>query len=172
MGGARRARGRQAGILIAVLAVGAIAVLTLRPGPAYVPSLPPGCIICGEYGAADAILNVLLFVPLGLGLGLMGMRSGRALLAGMVLSLLIETWQIILPGRDASLGDLITNSTGALLGAVLARRGPILVAPSQRQSRWLYAAWAVGVLIMLASVALLFSPSLPHSVWYSQWTAE
>ncbi|MGF2949207.1 VanZ family protein [Microbacterium alcoholitolerans] len=72
--------------------------------------------------------NVLLFVPLGFFLRVLGGRGIiAALLVGFGLSLFIETTQLtgvwgIYPCayRFFDVGDLITNTTGALLGSILA----------------------------------------------------
>jgi len=87
----------------------AIAGLTLYPETATVTS-PWNCIVCGTRGTADMFLNVLLFAPLGVGLALMGVRHGRALVLAAMVSLTVELAQVFIPGRDASIGDLISNS--------------------------------------------------------------
>ncbi|WP_122819081.1 VanZ family protein [Nocardioides pantholopis] len=69
------------------------------------------------------ILNIALFVPLGLLLPLVA-RVGsarRALAWGLVVSLVIETVQLaaaltVSPGRIADVDDLIGNTLGAVLG--------------------------------------------------------
>src|SRR5688572_6319026 len=100
-----------------------IAVATLMPAETDV-TLPASCVFCGQFGGVDFVLNIVLFVPLGVGLRwLLGswLASG---LVGAATTLVIETlqWRLI-PGRDASLGDLLANTLGALLGAWLATEG-------------------------------------------------
>ncbi len=73
--------------------------------------------------ARDMVLNVLFFIPLGV---LIAWRRetraiGLALAAGFAFSLGIEVVQSFVPGRSSSLVDLATNSTGALIGALLTR---------------------------------------------------
>lgn len=76
--------------------------------------------------------NILLFVPLGVFLRVIGGRGVvTALGVGFAVSLLIETTQLtgvwgIYPCayRYFDVGDLITNTTGAVLGAVLALAVP------------------------------------------------
>lgn len=77
--------------------------------------------------ASDVVLNVLAYVPLGLLLTLLWMgrvprRAAVALgvTAGMLLSLSIEFAQAYLPTRISSNLDVLTNSIGALWGAVAA----------------------------------------------------
>lgn len=74
------------------------------------------------------VFNVLLFVPFGAFLRVLGGRGvPTALVAGLALSLLVETTQLtgvwgIYPCayRFFDVGDLMTNTTGAVLGSVLA----------------------------------------------------
>ena len=80
--------------------------------------------------AADAILNVAAFVPLGWLLA-QGSRDiaassrGRVLSVGgfcLAVSLTVETLQFFLPSRYSSLIDVLTNTAGAVIGAVVADR--------------------------------------------------
>ncbi|WP_315638158.1 MULTISPECIES: VanZ family protein [Microbacterium] len=74
------------------------------------------------------VFNVLLFVPLGAFLRVLGGRGlPTALVVGFGLSLLVETTQLtgvwgLYPCayRFFDVGDLMTNTTGAVLGSVLA----------------------------------------------------
>lgn len=69
-------------------------------------------------GPVDAVLNVFLFLPLGLFLPLLYERYNRissVALAGFLLSLSVELVQMF--GRGATdINDLITNTVGACLG--------------------------------------------------------
>ena len=77
---------------------------------------PSLCLLCGDQSILDAVLNSLLFIPLGLGLRLAGMSRRRAFAIGLVTTITVETLQLGIPGRDTSLGDIFTNSFGGLLG--------------------------------------------------------
>jgi hypothetical protein len=102
---------------------------TLTPGDAY-ESISGLCVICGDLGGVDAVLNVLLFVPLGFGLGLMRVSWWKAIGTCILLTVIIESLQFrTVLGRDASAGDLITNSVGGALGITLGRSWPALVKP-------------------------------------------
>jgi VanZ family protein len=79
--------------------------------------------------AFDLIANVLAYAPLGtLLFDLARRRAGWAAavavaaVGGCVLSLIMEALQAYLPARIASLSDLLANSAGALVGALLAAR--------------------------------------------------
>lgn len=79
------------------------------------------------YTHFDAALNLLSYLPLGLLIALaLRARLGAlasvmlALAAGMLLSAGMEYLQMYLPRRISSNMDLLSNSTGALIGALLA----------------------------------------------------
>lgn len=65
--------------------------------------------------------NVLLFIPAGLLLCYLLPRSSRWLvwLICVGASIGVEAAQLLLPRRDASPVDVVTNSTGAALGVLL-----------------------------------------------------
>lgn len=73
------------------------------------------------------IANVLLFLPWGFLLFIMLYSVDRptlqtyvlTILLGLSFSLGIEAWQYFLPSRVADVNDVIWNTTGAVLGALL-----------------------------------------------------
>lgn len=155
------------------LSVGAILYATLSPS--YVDDqLPPWwCVACGERGGADFILNVILFMPFGCALRLAGTRLKTALLTGMFLSIFIELTQAFIPGRDTTLGDVISNTTGAVLGFILLA---VLIALARRTAPRGGPAVPVGAaalaLGVVALTGLALQPSFPPSTWFGQWTAD
>jgi len=73
------------------------------------------------YIVLEILANVVLFVPFGI-LALTAfrwMRVWSATLAGLATSCLIEGVQLFLPTRYSTVSDLIANTTGALIGALL-----------------------------------------------------
>jgi hypothetical protein len=72
--------------------------------------------------AEDIMFNILGFVPLGFLLAWRRRRFGIAIAmsSAFLLSLFIELSQLWIPGRFSSGIDLITNTAGASLGALLA----------------------------------------------------
>lgn len=79
------------------------------------------------FGLWERVLNVLLFVPLGVLCALTrpGWSVLRWAVVGMVLSLGIEVVQgLLLPGRDASVSDVVMNTVGMVLGVALVRLLP------------------------------------------------
>lgn len=153
-----------------ITAVGAtaIALATLRPG-GLGPTNNHLCLICGPAGGVDAVLNVLLFVPLGFGLALAHVRPARTASLVLAFTLLIELLQLhIVPGRDASVGDIIANSLGGGAGYLTGRFCFALLRPSARSAPRLVAAWLGIWLAMQLFVAYTFIPTLPDPPYYGQ----
>lgn len=81
----------------------------------------------------DVFINILAYIPFGLLAALILRRQRNngsnatamliviATVAGAALSLGMETLQAFIPGRVAELTDLLTNTTGSLIGAILVR---------------------------------------------------
>ena len=167
---------RTAGLVVTLFGTGLIAALTLVPHPreiGHALATPLWCLLCGSLGTEDAVLNVLLFLPLGLGLALLGLRWRPALLVTVATTVLIETLQMkVVIGRDASLGDLITNTLGGSLGFLLYRRWAWVAHPNpSRALRLLGAGCGLWVAVQTGT-AWLLAPSLPRTVYYGQWAPE
>jgi hypothetical protein len=170
-------RQRHFGATLVTCGLAFIGAMTLLPHPeeaARSAATPITCIVCGEVGTVDVILNVLLFVPFGLGLGLARFSWRRALVLGAALSFGIELLQMkVIAGRDASLGDLLTNSLGAGLGATLAMIAPRLLRPGSQSSRSLALGWAALLALIFAGTALSLRPAWPTgAAWWGQWAPD
>jgi hypothetical protein len=78
-------------------------------------------------GPLDVFLNIMLFMPLGFGLGEKLRERNRSALAtfalsvfaGALLSYIVEVLQIFIPPRDSGWEDVINNSLGCGLGSLL-----------------------------------------------------
>lgn len=125
--------------------------------------------ICGPYGGVDAVLNVLLFIPLGVGLAFGGATPRRAILVGLACTITIELLQVrLVAGRDSSLGDVVTNTLGASLGHTLGRFRGILWKPEPLVARGLFAAYLAVWLCAQVLIAYTFMPVLPEPPYYGQ----
>ncbi len=135
--------------VVGMLAV--IAMLTLTPNPAQAAraaQTPWYCLLCGETGTADVILNILLFIPLGVALRQAGVRRPSAVLLGLAVSVTVELLQATaIPGRDASLSDVLTNTAGTAAGVWLSQALPRLIDPPPRLARRL-AAWGLAAIAL------------------------
>jgi VanZ family protein len=134
----------------------------LRPLPKY-------------WSGFDVAINVAGYVPFGGLLALAVLRSGRrtgavvlALLAGFCLSLVMESIQNYLPGRVSSKEDLILNTMGSMLGALLVRALDamgVIGFWSRVRTRWFVEPARGGiVLLALWPAALLFPAAVPFGL--------
>lgn len=64
--------------------------------------------------------NILMFVPLGFLLTLLFRHPWYGTALAVVISAGVEIAQIVIPDRQATLRDVVSNSVGAAVGAVLA----------------------------------------------------
>jgi hypothetical protein len=129
--GARVLRTRPIVAWVLVASLGIILSATLTPLhghflPWTIPPLPCDLSRVGIAPMADLLrpgdtsLNVLLFVPFGVSLGLLpGSRSQALLIVGAVaLPFAIELTQLLVPpmGRGCQSADVIDNLTGLVIG--------------------------------------------------------
>jgi hypothetical protein len=161
------------GLLLTAAGFAFIAAMTLVPHPELVEEvrkLPNMCLVCGEQGGQDVILNILLFIPLGIGLRLAGLNAWKAFGVSVLTSFAVETLQYtVIAGRHASLSDLLTNSSGGGLGILLVDRWRGLIFPGPAASRRL--AWlGIGIWLALEMVSVsLLSIAPPKTIYRSEW---
>jgi hypothetical protein len=100
----------------------AVVFMTVRPGSGLGVRLNLIPIVVDGPGSGfDAVLNTLVFVPLGILLAVLGWRIVGVLGAALAVSLAIEVTQYLTNwGRTADVNDLITNVLGAGIGWMLA----------------------------------------------------
>jgi len=156
--------------IMALVWMGLVASITLRPGRRRwlgIDQLTELCLICGTRGSADAVLNVVMFVPLGFLIASLGRGVGVAFLFGLMSSTLIEGSQLFIPGRYPGVSDLLWNSSGALVGALLWRAGRRRV-ESPKPGAVLGAAGFVAVSLLLGGV--LLTPTQTDADYWGQWT--
>lgn len=127
------------------------------------------CVFCGSRGMSDALLNVVLFLPVGI---VVGYRRGmaRALAVGFLISAFIETSQFFLPGRNPSLGDLIWNTTGAGLGAVVVQALRSWLAAEPPLAARALVVTLLGIYLGMAGWLAL--PAGTDARYFGQWTQD
>jgi VanZ family protein len=135
---ARRLRTESWIAFLLLMSVGAVLAATIPPDADGFSGRPPAPGRCdfGRIGLAplsqylhlgDTSLNVILFVPLGLAVGLLGRSpaTARVLVAVLALPLAIEAIQSLLPmlGRGCQSRDVVDNllglGTGLAVGVLL-----------------------------------------------------
>lgn len=156
----------------ALLALSLLAILiaTLTPSGDELDPLVL-CVVCGAQGWSDALVNIILFLPLGAALALLARRGGWIVLGGCLLSCAVESAQLLLiPGRDPSIGDVLFNTLGTAAGVALVRTAPSWLAPPVRRARGLMAAAAAVAVSVFLATGCLLQPALPSSSYFGQWT--
>ncbi|HET9134079.1 MAG TPA: VanZ family protein [Gemmatimonadales bacterium] len=119
-----RQTGRRLGLLLLGYLAALVAVVVLAPFRFAWPTASRFVVVAGEAWWLDAILNVVLFVPLGfVGARAVDRRGVRwvVVVGLLVFSATLETLQLLLPGRYSTWSDIVANTTGALVGVALAR---------------------------------------------------
>ncbi|MFL5462065.1 MAG: VanZ family protein [Gemmatimonadales bacterium] len=134
---------------------------------------PWWCLICGDHGGQDVINNVLLFIPFALGLRLAGLPSWAVVVTGGLVSLTIELlqWSVV-PGRDASLSDVLTNTLGSLVGAMVASYRVQLLRPSRSTGVCLAGCWGALWLTIQLGSALVLQPWAPAGELRGFWARQ
>jgi hypothetical protein len=163
-------KSNQVGSGLAIAGGMAIAAATLFPTPGS-PRVPQICLVCGPLGGVDAFLNVLLFVPLGLGLGIRKTRWATALLVVVMTTAAVELLQLkFIVGRAATLGDLVTNTAGGLLGFTIGRRWRSFTFPQTRARRLLLTSAGLCFAAMMTFTGFSLQPSPTRGLLFGHLT--
>jgi hypothetical protein len=124
-------------------------------------------------GGADVLLNLALFVPLGMGLAGLRRSLGFTVAAAFLVSLTVELLQYtVIVGRDATLSDLVTNTAGGAAGWLLATSSARLLTPDRRLAvRLTLAATAIWLVVYLISAWALHAAP-PGGGYWGQWAHD
>ncbi len=164
---------RRIGLGLAVPGLLVILVATLYPIPnqaIFSAATPLLCLLCGQLGGQDVVLNLLLFVPFAIGLRLLGWPWIRIVGVSALLSFTVEALQFfVIPGRDASLSDLLANTAGGALGATLAPALRQAANPSPGSAARRLLGGAAVLLAIQGLSAWLLSPASPPGKLSSRW---
>ena len=126
----------------------------------------------------DIPLNVLLFVPLGAWLHAHGRSRSLGLKSFLILacvtgslgSAFVEYLQLFLPSRFPSVVDIVSNTSGALVGVYLHRRWADSVDDAVTRLRnWTSGAYVVSVMAVVVLSALVISGVLQAQTRLSNW---
>jgi len=123
-----------------------------------------------EFG--DALRNIGLYVPFGVA-WLVGRRSLAAgVVVALVLSTGIELLQLVLPGRFSNPWDIVSNTTGALLGVVLWRERRWWLRPPAPLALSLVLANGAAIGLSGLTVGWLRLPFIEELRIDSHWTPD
>jgi hypothetical protein len=154
-------------MIVAVVVLAAIAWATLTPNPETGAWPLISCMLCGPRGLADALLNVVLFVPLGMVAAMGG--AGVAVAAGGLLSMAVEAAQSLIPGRHPSPGDILFNTLGAAVGFGLLAARRWWLTPGRRGGNRLALLWALAVGGGVFLTGWLLAPVAPEPPYSVSW---
>jgi hypothetical protein len=159
-----------------------LAILGATLAPASQSALVNGgflCVTCGGASLANVLRNVILFLPLGFflfpllppGFVLWGVlpRLAVVAMAGAALSASIEFLQLFIPGRNSLLVDLLSNTAGAGLGALLAASLPLWLRPRPAARRILFAGFTLVAALAFLAPAVLLVPAPPRDALWAVW---
>lgn len=155
-------RAQRGPLVVAAATLVAIGAATLTPQHPATPTVPWYLPFANPGEGADALLNVILFVPLGVALALAGLPRRRSLWLVLAATVAVELLQgFVVPGRQASIGDVLTNTVGGWIGHAMA---PALVAAwraEHRRARRLAVAYGALWLAGTVAAAALLRPDFP-----------
>ena len=138
--------------------VALIIAATLVPFEALQTDRAPAvwCLVCEGLWLTDAISNIVLFIPLGVSLTLLGVAWTRIAALSLIASLCIEFLQSLgfPPGRSASLADVLTNALGGLVGVWLLRLSLLAWRNSPRAATQLSLMWAVSTALACGATSV------------------
>lgn len=133
----------------------------------------------------DFIANILLFLPLGFGLGgLLAERKSTHVvrvfcvaLIAFALSSGIEVMQIYLPSRITSLYDILSNTLGAVLGEIIfSQYGSFIVLHAEKGGKRLAGFFTAKMLfisiLIYMGLFLLFSSTLYRAASLETWNPD
>jgi hypothetical protein len=168
-----RRRSLPGGTVLTLAGGAAIAFATLRPSLSGIPRRSPWCLVCGESGVLDVLLNSLLFIPLGVGLARLGIRHRWAVAILLATTLAVEVTQyLFIVGREGTVSDVLTNTFGGWVGLLLGTRLEAGLFPPRRLARVLAGSWGTVLLAVWLAMAFAFQRATPSGVYDTQWAPK
>ncbi len=143
-----------------------VAWLTLTPVHGWSPRMTGACILCGEFGGADLVRNVLMFMPAGVLLARRGLPLLIGVGIGLAISAAVEFAQLFVEGRHASLRDVLVNGAGVGAGALFYMCARWAVVSRSRVALGVAALFAVSGVV---KTGWLLAPTHTDGIYYAQW---
>ncbi len=107
--------------------------------------------------AAEVIKNVILFIPLGLYLAILGLNCQKAVVIGTALSIALEVLQYIFGVGASDITDVITNTLGTAVGAGTYASLSIFFKKKEKLNKVLNIIALVCTILIMGMIALLFA---------------
>ncbi|MBG9374626.1 VanZ family protein [Panacibacter sp. DH6] len=117
----------------------------------------------GEGGMAEMLLNVLIFLPPGIYIGLLYTQwtYGKKVLLLFLTSLAFECIQFVCKTGAFDVTDIVTNTTGAAIGLYIFKAIEKLFNNSMRAQQCINILAAAGTIVLLILLTLLKMGMLP-----------
>ena len=111
----------------------------------------------GKIDFSEMILNVLIFVPLGLYAGILFERwiFVKKLLLFFLISLIIEVLQFIFRLGVADITDIITNTLGGIIGSMIFKLIEKLFTNSAKAHKFINIIATIGTVLIILFLILL-----------------
>ena len=109
----------------------------------------------GHFHRKETVLNVLVFIPLGLYFGMFGLKPGKALALGLGISLGLELCQLLFAIGATDVTDLLTNTFGTALGLLLYALLRKLYRDKQKADRFINTLATAALILFGAMITLL-----------------
>ena len=120
-------------------------------------------ILNGKIDFGEIILNVVIFVPLGIYAGILFKRwtFGKKLFLFFLISLLVEGLQFILRIGASDITDIITNTLGGIIGLMIFKGLEKVFKNSVKAQKFINIIAAIGTILMILLLLLLKMNMLP-----------
>ena len=120
-------------------------------------------ILNGKIDVGEIILNVVIFVPLGIYAGILFERwiFGKKLFFFFLISLIIEVLQFILAVGAFDITDIITNTLGGIIGLMIFKAIGKAFKNSFKAQKFINIIAAIGTVSMILLLLLLKMNMLP-----------
>lgn len=117
----------------------------------------------GYYSMTETILNVVIFIPLGIYLGILLRKRTFVLkiFSFFLISLILESLQYALKIGTFDITDLLTNTTGGIIGYLLFRTLQKLNSNHLKTQKFFNVIGAIGTVIIVCFLVMLRMEMLP-----------
>ena len=117
----------------------------------------------GRADVSEIILNVMIFIPLGIYVGVLAKRMtfNTKLFSFFLVSLMFEVLQFILKVGAFDITDIITNTTGGIIGLMIYVAFEKIYTDSSKAQKYLNLIATIGTIIVIALLILLKLNMLP-----------
>ena len=117
----------------------------------------------GKIDAAETILNILIFVPLGIYAGILFKKwtTGKKFLFFFLVSLGFEALQFILKIGAFDITDIINNTLGGIIGFGIFKTIERILNDNRKAHKLINLFATIGTIVMIALLVLLKMNMLP-----------